>query len=293
MRLNLKLRLTPLTLAALRNREVKYHPSTQLPAGLQSRTRLRCTTGLLRTTTPRTTLPTNFPSCVVSLPRPPKCSAANDTLDGVICSPLCTGNVVHFWNRSCRPPRPCSCSGGHRNSARRLVQRLVRSGLASFGNPAAPMGGNPSLAVDRPRRLLQHSKRGVLVDCFADARLLISLPASIEAAIEVLHRSRTNSIKDVTILRSFVTATLLPWDFAANVLFARGVLSRQLSAGEISVAEQAREFWRCYDLGRRRHWAAVASEELALALGDWALFSPHNLSTLLPPDSNSHRIQAI
>ena len=170
----------------------------------------------------------------------------------------------------------------HGNSARRLVHRLVRCGLASFGSPAAPIGGNPFLPVDRPRRRLQRSRQGVFVAGFADARHLTLLPAAIEAALEVLHRTHTNSIKDVTILCSFVAATLLPSHLAAKVLFARGVLSRQLSAGEISAAEQAREFWRRYDLGRRRYQAAVTSEELVLAPGDWALFSPHNLSILLP-----------
>ena len=78
-----------------------------------------------------------------------------------------------------------------------------------------------------------------------------------------------------------MAATLLPWELAANVLFARGVLSRQLSAGEITAAKRALDFWRSYDLGRRRYQAAVATKELVLASGDWALFSPHNLFALL------------
>jgi hypothetical protein len=179
------------------------------------------------------------------------------------------------------PAEALQLLAGHGNSARRLQRRLVRSGVASFGNPAAPIGAEPSFPIDRPRRWLQRSRRGIVVDC-ADARLLISLPAAIEPAIEVLQRSRTNWIRDVRILCSFVAATLLPWELAANVLFARGVLSRQLSAGEITAAKRALDFWRSYDLGRRRYQAAVATKELVLAPGDWALFSPHNLFTLLP-----------
>jgi hypothetical protein len=181
------------------------------------------------------------------------------------------------------PAEALQLLAGHGNSARRLQRRLFRSAVASFGNPAAPIiGAEPSFPIDRPRRRLQRTRQGMLVECCADARLLISLPAAIEPAIEVLQRSRTNWIRDVRILCSFVAATLLPWELAANVLFARGVLSRQLSAGEITAAKRALDFWRSYDLGRRRYQAAVATKELVLASGDWALFSPHNLFALLP-----------
>lgn len=195
---------------------------------------------------------------------------------------LLHGECSAFLESELSPAEALQLLAGHGNSARRLQRRLVRSAVASFKNPAAPIGANALFPIDRPQRRLQRSRQGVVVDCVADARLLISLPAAIEPAIEVLHGTRTNCIKDVRILCSFVAATLLPWDLAANFLFARGVLSRQLSAGEITAAKRARDFWGRYDLGRRRYQAAVASEELLPAIGDWALFSPHNLFTLLP-----------
>lgn len=195
---------------------------------------------------------------------------------------LLHGECSAFLDSELSPTEALQLLGGHGNSARRLVHRLVRSAVASFGNPAAPISADPLFPVDRPRRQLQRSRRGAVVGCFADARVLIPLPAAIEPAIKVLHGTRTSSITDVTIFCSFTAATLLRWELAANVLFARGILSRQLSSGEITAAQRAVDFWRSYDLGRMRYQAAIASEELAPAPGDWALFSPHNLSTLLP-----------
>lgn len=171
---------------------------------------------------------------------------------------------------------------GHGNSARRLVNRTIRSAFAAFGNLPAPNPETKLLRLDRPSRRLRRGRRGAVAAGFAEGKLVIPLPSAIEAAIESLRQAHATSIKEMVVLRSFSTATLLPLALAAEVLFGRGILLRKLSDAEISAAERVSQVCQHYEYGRRRFRAACTSEGLTRAAGDWAAFSPDDLSTLLP-----------
>jgi hypothetical protein len=108
------------------------------------------------------------------------------------------------------------------------------------------------------------------------------LPTAIEEAIDSLRQAHATSINEMIVLCSFIAATHLHPALAAEVLFGRRILPRKLSDAKIGAAVNAGQVWRRYEEGRRRYRAACTSEGLLLATGDWAVFSPRDLSTLLP-----------